>query len=437
MLAIPRTPWLFPEEHTEAVSRLLELKLLKFDNKRSLPLKSGGKTDVYINLRDARDNPKAIKFITDLFAIPMQRLRPDRFVEIPDSVSCFAGPLSVQTGIPYLTIRQQAKEGRVANANVIGHANEGELVALLDDVITDGESKISPSLKCNELGLKTLALIVLVDRQQGWKELLLKRGVALNVWAGMTLHDVRRQLIRKLCVMQRCAPEIEEKNPIIVALDGKNWDEILPVIDPMRVTGCILKVNDLLIAEGANKLLPDLSVYGRVMVDIKEHDIPNTAANACKRLCPYNPWAVTVHASGGPEMIRAAVKAFEGTDTMVLAVTVLTSIDPETCEEIYTRRPAEQAMQLAEMAVKAGARGLVSSPEEARELKNKFPETKIITPGVRSKGKEVHDQARIATPKGAVDNGADYIVMGRQLLGAPDPVAETARVLKEELEISL
>lgn len=436
MKTVPTSPWLFPEEQAEVIQRLYELGLLKFDNARSLPLKSGGMTDVYINLRNARSDPEALRFVSELFAIPLRRLGVDQFVEVPDSVSCFAGPVSISTGIPYLTIREQEKEGRVSSAKVIGNPVSGQSVCIMDDVITNGQSKVVPHQKCVELGLDNRALVVLVDRQQGWQGNLGKQGVDLPVWAGMTLHDVRRHLIQTLGVMQRCDQEVEDKNPIIVALDGKDWESILPIIDQLRTTGCILKVNDLLFAEGIKRLLPNLSVYGRVMADLKGHDIPNTVANTCRRLRGCPPWAVTVHGSGGPKMVQSAVEVLAGTNTKVLAVTVLTSIDPETCEEIYVRQPMDQVMNLAKMALGAGAHGLVCSPQEVRELRNELGlGFTIVTPGVRSHGVDSHDQSRTDTPAAAFENGANYLVIGRQILGAADPVAEVRRILIEELRV--
>ena len=108
----PTTPWLDPAEQEEVIRHLLEHGLLKFSNKRDLPLKSGGMTDIYVNLRDARMHPPSMPFIAGYYRNPLQRLAVDQFVEVPDSVSCFAPFLSAQTGIPYLTIREQAKEGR-------------------------------------------------------------------------------------------------------------------------------------------------------------------------------------------------------------------------------------------------------------------------------------------------------------------------------------
>lgn len=427
--------WLDPSERQELVARLLEHQLVKFSNERVLPLKSGGKTDVYINLRDARNEPRAIGLITKAFENPLRRLSPDRFIEVPDSVSCFAGPLSITMGIKYITIREKPKEGRVAKATAIGSAPFGSTAVIIDDVITDGESKIVPFFEAKSMGLRVNNLVVLVDRQQGWKNKFAERGVNLSVWPGMTLHDVRKLLVSSFGIMQRCNPEVEEKNPIIVALDGKSWEETLSIIDPLRPSGCILKVNDLLFNQGIANLISDLQVYGRVMADLKCHDIPNTVKNTCEWLRQSPPWAVTVHASGASKMVKAAVDTLAGTPTKVLAITVLTSIDPETCEEIYQRRPLDEVKLLAKMAAEAGAHGFVCSPEEARELKRMYPNKMIVTPGIRSEAMLKDDQARIATPRGAKDNGSDYLVMGRQILNAKDPVTEVKRVMTEELVI--
>ena len=191
-------------------------------------------------------------------------------------------------------------------------------------------------------------------------------------------------------------------------------------------------MNDLVFNEGIKNLLPNLSVYGRVMVDLKCHDIPNTVANTCRHLREHSPWAVTVHGSGGKKMIQAA-KSELCSLTKVLVITVLTSIDDETGEEIYHCMPFEQVLTLAEIAHNAGADGLVCSPLEVKELRNRYPDMILVTPGVRSADAEVGDQARVSTPKVAIDNGANYVVMGRQILGAPDPVAEVNRVWYHEL----
>lgn len=428
-------PWLTEWEQTSVIEKLLHYGLVKFDNARNLPLKSGGKTDIYINLRNARNQPGAIEFLSEVYANALRRLGVDRFAEVPDSVSCFAGAISVKLGKPYLTLREKAKEGRVAKADVIGDSNPGETVCTIDDVVTDGASKLAPYSKCVSLGLIVLPHIVLVDRQQGWKKRFQELGIKVGIWPGMTLHDIRKYLIAN-GFMERCDPEVERKNPLIVALDGKSWEEILPYIDQLRTSGCILKVNDLLVNEGIRNLIPDLQVYGRVMADLKCHDIKNTVENITRHLLPNPPWAVTVHASGGEEMIRVAVELLRGTPTKVLAVTVLTSLKEGTCEEIYVRRPMEEVLKLAEIANRAGAHGFVCSVEEVSELKRLYPGKEQVTPGIRSPGVDKNDQSRVDTPANAMANGATKLVMGRQILGASDPVAEVKRLSKEELNIT-
>lgn len=428
--------WLTRGEQEETIGMLVNGGLINWDNGRNLPLKSGGKTDIYVNLRLMRSRPHMIKFLAELYENPLRRLRIDRFVEVPEAVSLLAGAISVASGIPAVTVREEAKAGRVVKGQIIGDLNPGDRVAIIDDVITDGASKVSALNLLHSKAAEIAAVVVLVDRQQGWKKKLAELGFGnVGVWPGMTLHDVRKFLIRE-GLMQRCEPEREVKNPIIVALDGKSWDDILPIIDPLRTTGCILKVNDLLVDKGIANLLPDLSVYGRVMADLKGHDIPNTVGNICRRLRVCPPWAVTVHASGGGAMIEAAHKELAGTPTKILAVTLLTSLD-ETCEDIYVRQPVEQVLALAEIAHKAGADGFVSSPKEVGFLKAKYPEKIFVTPGVRSPGVDAQDQKRVDTPKNAYDAGTTHLVMGRQILQAVDPITEVFRVLNEELGLNL
>ena len=287
MRKAPVSPWLDPSEQQELCEIMLDSGIIRFSNQRDLPLKKGGTTDIYINARDARSNPDVLEMISRAYENPLRRLCVDRFAEVPDAVSCFVGIISVASRIPYITIREEAKAGRVTTGKIIGAFSRGERIALLDDVITDGASKIVPWRECMRQGIKVPALVVLVDRQQGWQEKFTTEGINLPVWPGMTLHDVRRYLVES-GTLERCDPIRESANPLIVALDGKSWDEILPLIDQLRTTGCIVKVNDLLFNKGIEWLIQNLHVYGRVMADLKAHDIPNTVANTCEHLrkCP-------------------------------------------------------------------------------------------------------------------------------------------------------
>jgi len=439
MFQIGDSHWLVPGEQAATIADvLLAGELMKWDNERKLPLKKGGFTDLYINIRDSRNKSWTIEELAMLYANPLRRLRVDAFVEVPDSVSPLAGHLSVITGIPIVTIREEEKLGRVVKGKAVGTLRPGMRVAIIDDVITDGASKLAALAYLRSIGVEVVAIVVLVNRQQGWKKKLAEAGFGdVPVWAGMTLHDVRKYLVSH-GLMQRCDPAIEAKNPIIVALDGRSWEEILPLADQLRTSGCILKANDLLLRKGTEWLLPNLSVYGRVMIDPKGHDIKNTLENCAKVISECPPWAVTVHASGGPEMVQAMrlkLNELGARSTKILAVTVLTSLK-DICAEIYGRQPLDQVMKLAEM-VAADADGFVCSPQEVGPLKAKYADKTLVTPGVRSPGVSHDDQKRVDTPRNAMDNGATNLVMGRQILTAPDPVAEVHRVLREELGIQL
>lgn len=427
--------WLTNGEREEVIEKMLLWGLIKWDNARKLPLKKGGMTDVYVMLRDMRNHPEAQKFFGRIYSNPIMRLNAQRFIEVPTAVSGLASQISTSVNIPYITVRDNPKKGRVAAADYIGEFRRGEIVPIIDDVITDGASKIVPYNVAKRFGVRqNVPIIVLVDRQQGWREKFLELGIESDVWSAMTLHHIRRYLIENN-LMERCNPLIEENNPLIVAYDNRSWDEILPFIDSLRTTGCIIKVNDLLFNRGIEDLIPNLQVYGRVMADLKSHDIPKTVANIMKHLLPCPPWAVTVHASGAGEMIRAATKTLSNTPTKVLAVTVLTSIDPVTCDEVYRRRPIKQVEKLAQIAHEAGAHGFVCSPQEVSMLKRDYPRMICVTPGIRSVDQETHDQKRVDTPQKALEQGSDYLVMGRQILGNPNPVAEVERLLHEEILI--
>jgi len=426
--------WLTPGEQDEAIEALWQSGLLKCDNGHKLPLKSGGTTDIYINLRMMRSDPAIMTYLARLFANPLRRLRIDRFVEVPEAVSPMAGLISSLESLPMVTIREEVKQGRVSGGLIVGDLKSGDRVAIIDDVITNGESKILALTVLRDGLADVAALVVLVDRQQGWAKKLPDSGFCTPVWPAMTLHDIRRYLIRNN-MMQRCDPKVEEDNPIIVALDGRKWDDVLPLLDSLRTSGCIWKVNDMMLHKGLEWILPNLSVYGRVMVDLKGHDIPNTIANICKRLRPCPPWAVTVHASGGMEMVTAAVLALAGTGTKVLAVTVLTSLAESDCKDIYGRQPIDQVMHLAKLADAAGADGFVCSPEEVGILSS-MPWRKkklFVVPGIRSAGVASGDQQRIGTPKAAMEAGATHLVIGRQILESADPVAEVMRIRQEIL----
>lgn len=166
----------------------------------------------------------------------------------------------------------------------------------------------------------------------------------------------------------------------------------------------------------------------KIFLDLKLHDIPATVTGAARAVARLRPELLTVHAAGGPEVIRAAV---EGAPvTTIAAVTVLTSLNQAALERIGMLGPMSDAVRrLAVLAVEAGARGLVCSPQEVAAVRAEVgPDITLITPGVRPVGSSVHDQARTATPEEALRAGANLLVIGRPITGAPDPGAAAAAI---------
>jgi len=169
-----------------------------------------------------------------------------------------------------------------------------------------------------------------------------------------------------------------------------------------------------------------------VFLDLKLHDIPNTVAGAVRSLLPLGAEMLTIHAGGGAKMIAAAVAA-AGTATWrpkILAVTVLTSLDEAGLAELgVAGGPAKQVLRLARVALDNGADGLVCSPHEIALLRDAFGAKPIlVVPGIRPAGAALGDQARVMTPEQAVKAGADYIVVGRPITEAADPVVAAAAI---------
>lgn len=170
----------------------------------------------------------------------------------------------------------------------------------------------------------------------------------------------------------------------------------------------------------------------RVWMDAKLHDIPNTARFRAEAFAKAGVDIITVHASGGVEMMRAACEGAPNAE--IYAVTVLTSLAEEDVQAIYGKSVEEAVRELAHMAKRAGVAGVVCSPKEVTMLAGdpELTGLKFVVPGVRSEGKDAHDQKRVATPKEAVDAGATHLVIGRQVVTAADPVAAL-----EEIEAEL
>ncbi|HET9280523.1 MAG TPA: orotidine-5'-phosphate decarboxylase [Candidatus Angelobacter sp.] len=222
---------------------------------------------------------------------------------------------------------------------------------------------------------------------------------------------------------------------LIVALDVSSASAAHSLVQRIGDAAGIYKVGlQLFTAEGPS-FVRDLVRSGkRVFLDLKLHDIPNTVSHAVKSAVDLGVHMLTVHASGGAAMLRAATEAAGG-KLNVLAVTVLTSLSDEDLEETgIAGRVTDQALRMAALAQNAGCQGIVSSPREALLIRKSLGEGfAIVTPGIRPAGAESNDQQRIATPAQAIVNGASHIVVGRPITHAADP-AKAARAIISEME---
>jgi orotidine-5'-phosphate decarboxylase len=214
-------------------------------------------------------------------------------------------------------------------------------------------------------------------------------------------------------------------NKLIVALDTADANQARVWAEAVAPSAGLLKVGlEFFLANGAEgfKAIAGAPIF----LDLKLHDIPNTVAGGVRAVLPLRPRMLTIHASGGSAMIRAAHQAagVAATDRpMILAVTVLTSLDQTDLVAVgVAATPAEQVMRLARLAIEAGADGLVSSPLEVAMLRQALgPAVKLVVPGIRPEGVASGDQARTMTPAAAIAAGADWIVVGRPITGARDP----------------
>ena len=221
-------------------------------------------------------------------------------------------------------------------------------------------------------------------------------------------------------------------NPILVALDVESSDRAIALADQLRGSVGGFKIGKQLFTAEGPEMVRELTSRGdRVFLDLKFHDIPNTVAGAVQSAVATGAWMVNVHASGGSAMMNAAAEAARTTAAtlgrprpLVIAVTVLTSMDNEGLAEIGVARPMlDQVVHLATLARASGLDGVVASPQEVRAIRAACgSDFQIVTPGIRpadQQGKD--DQARTLTPAQAVAAGSSYLVIGRPITAAPDP----------------
>ena len=229
---------------------------------------------------------------------------------------------------------------------------------------------------------------------------------------------------------------------VILALDVDTIDQARDLVSHLSPSFRIFKVGYQLFTHyGVQALEMVKGLGGEVFLDLKFHDIPETVARACEEAARHQVKLFTIHALGGREMIqkaaeqtRMAAEKFRVTKPLVLAVTILTSLNQEQIREVGIDLPLKDSIiRLAQLAQEGGADGVIASAQEAALIKETCgKDFLVVTPGIRPVFASAHDQKRIATPKEAFQSGADYIVIGRPITQAKDPV-EAAKKLIEEL----
>ena len=225
---------------------------------------------------------------------------------------------------------------------------------------------------------------------------------------------------------------------VIVALDFANPMRALALADRLDPAQCALKVGkEMFVVAGPEPVKWMVERGFRVFLDLKFHDIPNTVAQACAAATRLGVWMLNVHAGGGRAMLEAARDAVAGTAAelakprpLLIAVTVLTSLSDADLRDTGVQRSAAlQSLALAQLTSACGLDGVVCSALEAPRLRAALPAGfKLVTPGIRPEGSKKDDQIRVITPQAAVANGADYLVIGRPITQAPDPLAALSAI---------
>ncbi len=222
----------------------------------------------------------------------------------------------------------------------------------------------------------------------------------------------------------------------IVALDLTSGAEALAMVDRLGEQANYHKVGSQLFTREGPGLVSELKDRGRkVFLDLKYHDIPNTAARAVEAAAELGVDMLTLHAAGGTAMMAAARDAVGDDGPLLVGVTLLTSFNAADVEDVWDkeiRSIREEVGRLAGLAADAGLDGVVASALEVEALKRKHgSEFIVVTPGIRLEGEPVADQARTATPAEAIRAGADYLVVGRSVYAAADPTAAFKRLLAD------
>lgn len=216
------------------------------------------------------------------------------------------------------------------------------------------------------------------------------------------------------------------KNPLIVALDVDTREKAIFLVKELKDYVSIFKIGPVLFTRYGPNIINEIKKFGSgIFLDLKLYDIPNTVALTVKAIAELGIAMFTVHISGGREMLNAAVSALgaEQNKPKILGVTILTSVSNVSKEEV---------IKMVGIAKEVGLDGVISSPLEIKDIrKTVVKDFLIVTPGIRPEGTGAGDQKRVATPKIAIQNGADYIIVGRPIIESDRPIEVVKSILSE------
>ena len=255
------------------------------------------------------------------------------------------------------------------------------------------------------------------------------------------MGDSKSKWESRLVAPPRCIYSWFMRNPIIVALDVPTSEAALKLVEQLTpVSGGFKVGSELFTSAGPDMVRRIRGLGAPVFLDLKFHDIPNTVAKAVAAAVQLDVQMLTVHASGGMEMLKAAEQIAQQTarqlghaPPLVLGVTVLTSLDGSALSQVgLDPDVSRQVRRLADLANQAGLRGLVCSPREVAEVRQMVPaSTQLVIPGIRSQTALADDQKRTLTPREALALGANWLVIGRPICAAENPRAAAEQILKE------
>ncbi len=235
--------------------------------------------------------------------------------------------------------------------------------------------------------------------------------------------------------------QLSAKEKLIIALDVDTPAKALDLVKELHSVAGMFKIGSTLFTSAGPQIVRDIiALDSKVFLDLKFHDIPHQVAGAARSAAELGVSLFTIHASGGSEMMQRAVEsvnevAEKGANrAKVLAISVLTSIDATILSQIgVSSSPSESVLRLVRLAEESAVDGVVASPQEIQTIRGLVsnPEFLVVTPGIRPSTNEHGDQKRVATPAAAIAAGASYLVVGRPITGAPDPVAAAQEIVAE------